>query len=719
MPGRLKRVRRIPVRKSLRARVVPRANVVDLRKGPSVAPRPVVPPPVDRRPVDLPALFGRLARPLPPLTRARFAFHLYDLRSVSGFVVAAVLVVALLSVARATFAAQGNATVAIALANSGATQLQRAGQALAAFRWHDANTAAAQATEAFRDASAALRRVPLPVRLGLPVAPALNARYASARHLASAGERFGTALGQVASFGERTLGGAPGGAGWLAALLPVAQELAPAITAAEQGVEELAGVVPTAFSEPTRTALTRTVEVLPLARRLLGEARAGVTLLPGLLGAEKSREYLVVFQNAAERRPTGGFWGSILGVRFDNGVPTITDAPGRGPYEVDDLLPAVAPPNPILRVTNRWTLHDANWSSAFPESAAQGLAFYEEARGFSVDGVLAFTSTLLPRLLAATGPIALPDGTVLTTENALSVLQRRVELGFDRSANQPKAVMAQLFTVLSERFLALPPEELGRIAAVLRDGTTTREVQLFVKDPKLQTRVESALWGGTLEPGPFDTVGVIGANLGGGKTDRVTDDSLTVAVSIDRSGQVRDTLTYIRTHRGVPADPLEGFTNRSYLRFLAPPGARLTAASGFTEPDPAGFFAQAAGARPDPNTAAYNAASPGIGATRVGTEGPFTAFGGWLDVPARQTKAVRVGYELSQPLEPEGFLAPTRTYRLRLLHQSGTQPTVLLRIALPTRARILASSLPLTVRQGAFEGSLVLTQDQDITVLYR
>jgi hypothetical protein len=699
--------------------VVPRANVVDLRRTPTPVPRPVSPPRVDPiRAVDFPRVLGRLVRPLPPVARARLLFHLYSFRSVSGFVVASVLVVSILAFGRTVGGAQGDADAAFALANEGIRQLTLAGTALAATRWHDAETAGTAAAAAFRQAGDALGRVPGPVRVGLYAAPRLNARFRSARHLAAAGERLGTAVQSVGAFGERVLVTSDSGVA-IPVLVAHAPELAPAITAAEEGIEELAAVDVGSFDEPTRTTLARAQDLLPIVRKLLSDARNAVTVLPELLGSEQPREYLVVFQNAAERRPTGGFWGSLLGVRFDRGVPAITDAPGRGPYDVDDRLPPIAAPNPILRVTNRWTLHDANWSAAFPASADKGLALYEEARGYRVDGVLAFTSTLLPHLLSVTGPVTLPDGTVLNPTDALSILQRRVEFGYDRAANQPKAVVAQLFTALAGRFSNLLPTDVARVAAVLRDAAFARDIQVFAAEPKLQARVEAAGWAGTLEPGTFDTVGVFGANLGGGKADAVTDDSLTVSVSIDASGLVTDTLTYIRTHNGAPVDPLVGGTNRSFIRFLVPDGARLTSASGFGSPDPATFFSLAPGARSDSDADAFNASAAGVGATRVTREGPFTAFGGWLDVPPRETRAVQVAYALPGQLERSGALSPERTYRIRLLHQSGSAPTVLLRVLLPPKARLIVASIPLARRGVAYEGSFLLTRDSDVTILYR
>jgi len=51
---------------------------------------------------------------------------------------------------------------------------------------------------------------------------------------------------------------------------------------------------------------------LDRARHLLLNGQAVAKSLPVILGADKTRTYLIMFQNNMELRPTGGFIGSSL-----------------------------------------------------------------------------------------------------------------------------------------------------------------------------------------------------------------------------------------------------------------------------------------------------------------------------------------------------------------------------------------------------------------------
>jgi hypothetical protein len=634
-----------------------------------------------------------------------------------GFATTAAVVVLAVVLGRGVGAAATDAAVAEAHASEGLAAFREVRAAFTGQRWRDAGTAADRAVTEFEATSTALGDVPGSIRLGLSVLPA-GRRLGAAEHLAEAGRSAAQAASILAGFADRNLRGGTS-ALTLPTLLTRADELVPVLDAVDHAIDEVAAVDPKTFDGEVGESLARFAEGIPVARTLSREVRDAITLLPSLLGTDGPREYLVLFQNAAERRPTGGFLGSLLGVRFDRGIPTVTDAPGRGPFDIDDRLPAIAPPNPILRVTNRWTLHDSNWSPDFPTAAAKAQSFYEEARGYTVDGVIAITSTLLPQLLGAVGPLTLPDGTVLTEETALTVIQNQVERGYDRASNQPKAIVAPLFVALSERIRSLQPDQAGAVLEVLRDSIPTRLVQLYSSDSAFQSNLRAAGWSGGISGGAFDTFGLFGANLGGGKSDRVTDDSLTFSVAIDRSGTVTDTVTYLRSHRGVPADTLAGLTNRAYLRFLVPTGSTLNSATGFTSPDPSTFFAPAQGVRSDPDASAASAGTNGADGMRIMRESGFESFGNWLDVPPQSGAAARISYQLPNRVPSDGLLSTTHTYRLRLLHQGGTSPSVLLRFVLPNGAKPVISSIPLTPRNGGFEGSLILDRDIDLTVLYR
>jgi len=152
--------------------------------------------------------------------------------------------------------------------------------------------------------------------------------------------------------------------------------------------------------------------------------------LPGILGWQEPRRYLVLTQNPAELRPTGGFIGSYGLVSFDKGK--ITERTFQDVYLLDNPVdyPYVEPPpalaQHILRPGLTWSLRDANWSPDFPTSAQDALRLYvNKSEDTTVDGVVGVTTNTIDELLRITGPITVPDYdvTLAAGETTLKVLE--------------------------------------------------------------------------------------------------------------------------------------------------------------------------------------------------------------------------------------------------------------------------------------------------------
>ena len=91
--------------------------------------------------------------------------------------------------------------------------------------------------------------------------------------------------------------------------------------------------------------------------------------LPAILGHDGARRYLVIAQNPAELRPTGGFLGTYGILTLDDG--RIASLEFHDVYTLDDQqgMPYQEPPEELaayLLGRGSWELADANWSPDFP-----------------------------------------------------------------------------------------------------------------------------------------------------------------------------------------------------------------------------------------------------------------------------------------------------------------------------------------------------------------
>ncbi len=148
-------------------------------------------------------------------------------------------------------------------------------------------------------------------------------------------------------------------------------------------------------------------------------------LIPPMLGASGARDYLVVFQNLAEPRATGGIFGSFAVVHVDRGKVTVVDegTPARTLGVFDPPIAQLSADQRAL-YTDRPAVYpgDVNLTPDFPFAAELFTKMYKERTGRAVDGLMAIDPVALSYLMKGTGPVDAGDGVVLTSDNVVSVL---------------------------------------------------------------------------------------------------------------------------------------------------------------------------------------------------------------------------------------------------------------------------------------------------------
>ncbi len=448
-----------------------------------------------------------------------------------------------------------------------------------------------------------------------------------------------------------------------------------------------------------------------------------VGLLSNLLGQQRLMRYLLVFENNAELRPGGGFAGSIALVDVDRGRLTHIEVPQGGSYDLQGSQKLeLAAPEPLKRFHARWEFQDTNWFSDWPTSARTMMTFYEKGGGPSVDGVIALTTTSLEELLAVTGPIALPRQHVtLSKENAFTVLESAIQQQNATGSVRPKAVLRPAMEALLARVFAMGPNELARLLPGLERLVRGRHLMVYLADPAQQHAAVTAGLAGEIRDNPGgDYLSVVSANIGGGKSDRVIEDTVSLETTVEADGHVEGLVRVHRTHHGSAGEPFVGVPNISYLRFYVPEGSTLISASGFI---PEARFAAVGHA--DPSANLQLAADPtveerpGVGTvdpksgTRITEEFGKTVFGNWFMVDPATSGGVELRYRLPFTLP---LTSGVSRYTLLVQKQPGTQgQTFRVHLVLPV-GWVAAASAPRTIQEsGSAEASL--DRDQVFAVL--
>lgn len=400
-----------------------------------------------------------------------------------------------------------------------------------------------------------------------------------------------------------------------------------------------------------------------------------------VLGLARDKRYLLVFQNNAEMRASGGFLGSYALVDISEGKITNLEVPAGGSYDTEGgMTVRVVAPQPLWLVNPLWHFWDANWWPDWPKTAQNLMWFYEKSGGPSVDGVISLTPTVVERLLQITGPIDLQAdyGLTITSDNFWETIQKITEqpnlvktdpaavAGLPaQSPTKPKKIigdlMAKILAILPQK---LSQDNLAQIISQFQTDMSEKQILLYFTDPQLEAAAASRNWAGQVSPAAKDYLMVVNTNIAGQKSDRLMTQAINQTISVGSDGRVIDTVQITRTHTGAKNAPLTGVRNVDWLRVYVPLGSELLSASGFTAPDPQYFKDQPdSGWENSPLLAAENAAAidPTSG-TKIYADSGHTVFANWLMVDPGESATVTLQYALpfnflASPVSPNDWLS--------------------------------------------------------------
>jgi hypothetical protein len=167
-----------------------------------------------------------------------------------------------------------------------------------------------------------------------------------------------------------------------------------------------------------RSNLLKAKETINQAYELVKNSKPILSKTSWLLGKDKPRDYLVVFQNDGELRPSGGFWTAFATIKINKGkvIPGLAG----NIYDIDDKLQSVTPSPRIIKSYHinvpYLNLRDSNLSPDFPTDAQIFLTDYYKAMGKkeTFDAVIALDTNVLVDLVKVLGKLDTRVGTFTT-----------------------------------------------------------------------------------------------------------------------------------------------------------------------------------------------------------------------------------------------------------------------------------------------------------------
>lgn len=247
------------------------------------------------------------------------------------------------------------------------------------------------------------------------------------------------------------------------------------------------------------TLLPQLAEQIVSAQDALGEANAAVSslnsiaqLAPAMLGAEGPRNIVLMFQNLAEARSTGGIPGAFALITTNQGSMSLAAQASTSDFGAFEppVMNLPAGTRSLFGSTPAVRIQDVNYTPDFALTGQLTGAMWQQQFGQPVNSVVSVDPLVLSYVLEATGPLALPTGEELNSGNAVQLLLSDVYARYPNPADQD-AFFAEVAALVFERVASGNVDGEKLVAALVRAGAEHR-VYVWNSDP-----AEQALLAGT------------------------------------------------------------------------------------------------------------------------------------------------------------------------------------------------------------------------------
>ncbi|GAA3530707.1 DUF4012 domain-containing protein [Nocardioides daeguensis] len=237
----------------------------------------------------------------------------------------------------------------------------------------------------------------------------------------------------------------------------------------------LAEVDSSGFLGPIGTAFDSLEALVDDARGTLQSTYRASRLMPRMLGQGDARNYLMVLQNNAESRSSGGLPGSLSLIHARDGKVEITE-------QVDMAELGATPGRPVLPLSDEerklfgeilGTVGvDATMTPDFPRASDLIRARWEQVRGQRLDGVLYVDPVVVSYLLRAIGPVPVAGYAPVSAANVVSRVENEIyalTAGTEAQSDYQEAVAKAVFDVFSDGY-GSPADVIRALVAGVDEG---------------------------------------------------------------------------------------------------------------------------------------------------------------------------------------------------------------------------------------------------------
>lgn len=475
-------------------------------------------------------------------------------------------------------------------------------------------------------------------------------------------EPFADALGMKLTREQQVkkLGFADAVANWITVMPKVADKLDPVILKLDEAGKELNKVnaskykfnILGIYKKDYSSAIIFTQKSLLEAKNYGPDIKEALTVFPGILGVGTGeKRYMIIMQNNAEIRATGGFWTNFATFKIQNALLT-SDFSSKDMYSIDITLDAIDkyytfPTAPeaykrFLKV-ERLYARDANISPDFPTAIDKFGLYYKLAAGVNpseykpINGYIGINTEVVKELIEITGAVNV-NGVTFNKDNVVLELEKIASLNLAQQVSRKKVLGDLMESMLKNVFESdsfLWPQLIEKGV----DLMNRKQIIVFLVEPTSQKLIEKYGYGGRIaDPVAGDYSYFVSTNLGGDKTNMFVTREFSHTLAKEGSRWVKT--TKVKYAYPKPTAEYNDFVKRyqDWFRLYLPDGSELISIKGNE-----------------------------VETTYTDKERSKVYFGGFMTLAPEETKEIEFKYFI-----PEKLIL-NNEYNLYIQKQSGTK----------------------------------------------
>ncbi len=346
-----------------------------------------------------------------------------------------------------------------------------------------------------------------------------------------------------------------------------------------------------------REALTQVKGIANGAVIAVGQGKPLIKSLPSLLGEKEGKKYLLLFQNDAELRPTGGFLTYYALFRVEEGDIKVDGSSDI--YNLDNSISSHPAPSAIIKQyfpsVKSAFIRDSNLSPDFVVAMKDFQSLYaRSSQEAEIDGIIAINTHFFVNIIRILGEVN-ASGLKFTAENepkcdcpsVVYTLENEISRPVNYVKTDRKGLIGDLmFATLDKALKSSPKLYWGQLFQQFIVDANEKNILFYLYDKEAQKGIEALNWAGRVSDFNGDYIYVNDANFGGQKSNLFVEKTLAIDYSVS-NGVIKKKVTMEYKNPKPHSDcNLErgglclNATLRNYQRVLVPKGSVLETSKG-------------------------------------------------------------------------------------------------------------------------------------------